>query len=61
MLFYMCVNYMSNTVSLNIALTPPYSIFRDLDYETATNNEKFKWVEYHKWMFDAKYYQKLIG
>jgi outer membrane protein insertion porin family len=27
-----------------------------LDYETATQEEKNKYVEYHKWMFDAKYY-----
>jgi outer membrane protein insertion porin family len=50
-----------SSVSLNIALTPPYSLFNNLDYNTASNNEKYKWVEYHKWMFDAKYYLKLIG
>lgn len=50
-----------SSISLNVALTPPYSKWRDLDYETAENIEKFKWVEYHKWMFDAKYYMKLAG
>lgn len=50
-----------SSVSLNIALTPPFSLFRDINYETAPNVEKYKWVEYHKWMFDAKYYLKLIG
>ncbi|MFY0650626.1 MAG: BamA/TamA family outer membrane protein [Cyclobacteriaceae bacterium] len=50
-----------SSVSLNIALTPPYSLFRDLDYNSASNNVKYRWVEYHKWMFDAKYYLKLIG
>ncbi len=50
-----------SSVSLNIALTPPYSLFNNLNYETADNNEKYRWVEYHKWMFDAKYYLKLIG
>ena len=50
-----------SSLSLNIALTPPYSKWRDIDYETATNIEKFKWVEYHKWMFDAKYYLKIVG
>ena len=50
-----------SSVTLNIALTPPHSLWRDLDYESATNKEKFKWVEYHKWMFDAKYYLKLLG
>lgn len=50
-----------SSVSLNIALTPPYSLINGLNYNTASNNEKYKWVEYHKWMFDAKYYLKLIG
>lgn len=50
-----------SSVSLSLALTPPYSLFNDLDYETASNNERYQWVEYHKWMFDAKYYLQLIG
>ena len=50
-----------SSVTLNIALTPPYSLINGLNYNTASNNEKYKWVEYHKWMFDAKYYLKLIG
>ncbi|MDH4089441.1 MAG: BamA/TamA family outer membrane protein [Cyclobacteriaceae bacterium] len=48
-----------STISLSIALTPPYSSFNNLDYETATAEQKNKWQEYHKWMFDAKYYLPL--
>jgi len=43
-------------VSLSLTLTPPYSAFNDLDYTTATAEDRNKWQEYHKWMFDAKYY-----
>lgn len=50
-----------STVSLNVALTPPYSLWRDLNYETAENAEKYKWIEYHKWTFDAKHYLNLAG
>ncbi|MCV9388530.1 BamA/OMP85 family outer membrane protein [Reichenbachiella ulvae] len=50
-----------SSVSLSLALTPPYSLFNELDYENASNNERYEWVEYHKWMFDAKYYMQLIG
>jgi outer membrane protein insertion porin family len=46
-------------ISLSLILTPPYSAFNNLDYETATAEEKNKWQEYHKWMFDAKYYLPL--
>ena len=46
-------------VSLSLTLTPPHSLWRDIDYATATNAEKFSWIEFHKWMFDAKYYLPL--
>lgn len=40
-------------------LTPPFSKFSGVDYKTATTQEKFKWIEYHKWKFDAMHYTKL--
>jgi outer membrane protein insertion porin family len=46
-------------ISLSLTLTPPHSLWRDLDYNTASNAEKFKWIEFHKWMFDPKYYLPL--
>ena len=36
-------------------------MWNDVDYETAENSEKYEFVEYHKWMFDAKYYMQLAG
>lgn len=50
-----------SAVSLSASFTPPLSFFRDIDYENASNEDKYKWLEYHKWNFDAKYYLKLIG
>jgi len=39
--------------------------FRDAQYQSALSNasnaERYKLIEYHKWMFDAKYYMKLAG
>ena len=46
-------------VSLSLTLTPPFSLWRDLDYTNAPAAERYKWFEYHKWMFDAKYYLPL--
>jgi len=48
-----------STISLSVTLTPPFSLWRNIDYTTATPAEKYKWIEYHKWMFDAKYYLPL--
>ncbi len=50
-----------STVSLSASFTPPFSRFNDLDYNTASPEEVNKWVEYMKFMFDAKYYLKLVG
>lgn len=47
-----------SSVSLSLAFTPPFSLFSNKDYKNITNQEKFKWVEYHKWKFDAEWYTK---
>ncbi len=48
-------------ISLSASFTPPYSSFNDIDYSTADNATKYKWLEYHKWNFDSWFYLKLAG
>ncbi|REJ83085.1 MAG: outer membrane protein assembly factor BamA [Bacteroidetes bacterium] len=48
-------------LSLTLQLTPPYSLFNSIDYKTATPNEKYKFIEYHKWKFSSLWYTKLAG
>ncbi len=49
-------------ISLSGQFTPPYSIFQsDRNFQTLTVQERFKWLEYHKWRLDAEWYAKLIG
>ena len=65
-------------ISLSVALTPPYSLFRkhtydsdgnrvgvssykDIDYGTWSSEQRYKWIEYHKWKFNAAIYSKLVG
>jgi outer membrane protein insertion porin family len=48
-------------VSLSLEVTPPYSAFSDKNYEILSENEKYKWIEYHKWKIKANFYTKLIG
>lgn len=85
-----------STISLSLALTPPYSAFRgddfwleDDDSDQAARNvaerfpdmtnedlradreaeelrniqnaRRYRFIEYHKWMFDAKFYLPLAG
>jgi len=49
------------SISLSVGLTPPYSMFRNINYETAEDREVFKFVEYHKWMFDNSWYTPIVG
>lgn len=48
-------------ISASVTLTPPYSFFNNKDYSTISEQEKFKWLEYHKWKFNATIYTKLFG
>ena len=50
-----------SSVSLSASFTPPYSLWRNLDYENAAPEDRYKWLEYHKWNFDSKYFLTLTG
>jgi outer membrane protein insertion porin family len=48
-----------SSFSLAVTLTPPYSAFRKKDFTDV--KDRFKLVEYNKWMFDASWYATIIG
>ena len=50
-----------SSLSLKLSLTPPYSLFNDRNYENAPNEEKYRFVEYHKWDFDVAFYTPVVG
>lgn len=54
----------------NVSVTPPYSAFDGKDYKNLANDyysstyrseqqEKYRWIEYHKWKFKARTYTAL--
>lgn len=56
----------------SLTITPPWSAFNHKDYKnlavnpesptyTAEQQEKYRWVEYHKWKFRAKIYTALTN
>lgn len=47
--------------SLSVQLTPPYSLLNNKDYKNMSNNEKYKWIEYHKWSFKGAIFTRLAG
>ncbi|GAB3176512.1 outer membrane protein assembly factor BamA [Telluribacter humicola] len=48
-----------SSFSLSATLTPPYSVFRQKEF--SDSQDRFKLVEYHKWMFDASWYATITG
>lgn len=43
----------------SVKLTPPYSAWDGKDYKNLSDEEKYKWIEYHKWQFKAQWYHPL--
>lgn len=50
-----------SNISLSLQLTPPYSLFNDKDYASLDNAERYKFIEYHKWRFNADWYTPAFG
>ena len=50
-----------SNISLSASFTPPYSQFSSNTFSEANPTEQFRWVEYHKWMFDNSWFLKLAG
>lgn len=45
-----------STFNLSLQITPPYSIISGRDFTDAPDEEKYKWIEFHKWVFKGDYY-----
>lgn len=50
-----------SSISLSLQLTPPYSAFNDKDYGELGTEEKYKFIEYYKWRFNADWYTPIVG
>ncbi|GGH03415.1 outer membrane protein assembly factor BamA [Mucilaginibacter phyllosphaerae] len=50
-----------SNIKLTIQATPPYSLFNNVNYKVATPEERYHFVEYYKWKFDAQWFQRITG
>lgn len=51
-------------IALTGQFTPPYSLFNGKDkedYADLTLDQRFKFLEYHKWRLDMEYYKSIVG
>ncbi len=49
-----------SSFSLSGTFTPPWSAFKGTS-EASSPEDRYKLVEYHKWMFDASWFQTIFG
>jgi len=50
-----------SNMKLTIQGTPPYSLFNNINYRIATPEQRYHFVEYYKFKYDAQWFQKIIG
>jgi len=48
-------------VKFTIQATPPYSLLNNVNYKTASDKERYKFTEYHKWKFEAQFFETVVG
>ena len=44
---------------LGLEITPPYSLLNNKSYAGLSDNEKYKWIEMHRWTFKVAWYTEL--
>ena len=50
-----------SNLKLTVQATPPYSLINNTNYTIATDKEKYKFTEYHKWKFESQWFQRIYG
>jgi len=50
-----------SNIKFTVQATPPYSLFNNTNYAIATPEQRYHFVEYHKWKFDAQWFEKIYG
>ncbi len=47
--------------SISAEITPPFSLWDGIDYSDTnlSDNDRYKWIEYHRWVFNSQWIQAL--
>ena len=44
-----------------IQATPPYSLLNKTNYAIASDKQRYRFTEYHKWKFESQWFQRVAG
>lgn len=50
-----------SNLKLTLQATPPYSLFNNINYRTATDQDKYRFTEYFKAKFESQWFQRIAG
>ncbi|MXV17785.1 outer membrane protein assembly factor BamA [Hufsiella ginkgonis] len=50
-----------SNIKFTIQATPPYSLLNNTNYATASDKEKYRFTEYHKWKFESQWFVGIAG
>ena len=48
-------------IKFTIQATPPYSLLNNVNYAIASDKQRYKFTEYHKWKFESQWFQTITG
>ncbi len=48
-----------SSFTFSLQVTPPYSLLNGVDYSKVGLSERYKWIEFHKWLFKGDWYSPL--
>lgn len=50
-----------SNLKLTMQATPPYSLFNNINYATASDQDKYRFTEYYKAKFESQWFQRIYG
>ena len=50
-----------SNIKFTVQATPPYSAFNNINYKIATQEQRYGFVEYYKFKFDAQWFTRITG
>ena len=48
-------------LKFTVQATPPYSLFNNVNYAIASDKQRYRFTEYHKWKFESQWFLNVVG
>ena len=48
-------------LKFTVQATPPYSLFNNVNYAIASDKQRYRFTEYHKWKFESQWFLSVVG